>query len=124
MFKAVEPLNEQDMIDLATYYAAQQPVKRNVRAPLKSNEWIARCARCHGIDGNSSDPRFPMLAGQEVNYLKMQLKNYSAEGRGASTMHAMSDPLSAMDVERIANFFASQQPKAVVYIPLPCEDEE
>jgi len=43
MFEAVELLSEQDMIDLATYYAMQEPVKRNVRAPLKSTEWIKRC---------------------------------------------------------------------------------
>lgn len=124
MFEAVEALEEQEIIDLATFYAAQEPVKRDVRAPLKSNEWIARCARCHGIDGNSNDPRFPMLAGQDLEYLKKSLKEYSVEGRNASAMHAMADPLSALDVERIANYFASQQPKAVVYIALPCEDDE
>jgi len=124
MFDAVERLSEQEMIDLATYYAAQEPAKRDVRTPLKSTEWIARCARCHGIDGNSSDPRFPMLAGQDESYLKKTLKTYSADGGRTSTMHAMADPLSAMDVERIAAYFASQQPKAVVYIQLPCADDQ
>lgn len=124
MFEAVVDLSEQDLIDLATFYAAQQPVKRAVRAPLKSNQWIARCARCHGVDGNGSDPRFPMLAGQEVNYLKKRLKTFSAKQHGDSTMHAMADPLSAMDVERIANYFASQQPKAVIYIPLTRKDNQ
>ena len=122
MFEAAEKFNEQDLLDLATYYAAQEPIKRDVRAPLKSTEWIARCARCHGIDGNSSDPRFPMLAGQDEDYLKKTLKAYSTEGRNTTTMHAMADPLSAMDIERIAAYFASQQPKAVVYIQLPCQD--
>jgi cytochrome c553 len=124
MFDAVEQLDEQEMIDLASYYAAQEPVKRNVRTPLKSTEWIARCARCHGIDGNSSDPRFPMLAGQDASYLKRTLQTYSEEGRGTSTMHAMADPLSAMDIDRIVAYFASQQPKAVVYIQLPCGDDQ
>ncbi len=112
------------MIDLASYYAAQEPARRDVRTPLKSTEWIARCARCHGIDGNSSDPRFPMLAGQDEGYLKKTLRTYSAEGGKTSTMHAMADPLSAMDIERIATYFASQQPKAVVYISLPCGDDQ
>jgi len=124
MFDAVKQLSEQEMIDLATYYAAQEPAKRDVRTPLKSTEWIARCARCHGIDGNSSDPRFPMLAGQDEGYLKKTLRNYSAEEGRTSTMHAMADPLSAMDIERIAAYFASQQPKAVVYISLPCGDDQ
>jgi cytochrome c553 len=122
MFEAVEQFSEQDMIDLATYYAAQEPVKRNVRAPLKSAEWIKRCVRCHGTDGNSSDPRFPMLAGQDENYLKMSLKAYAREERNNTTMHAMADPLSPMDIELIAAYFASQQAKAVVYIQLPCTD--
>ncbi len=124
MFEAVEQLSEQDMVDLATYYAAQQPIRRNVRKPLNSTEWITRCERCHGIDGNSSDPRFPMLAGQDETYLRMSLKAYASGEIKSSTMHAMSDPLSAMDIERIAAFFASQQPKTVVYMHLPCGDDD
>jgi cytochrome c553 len=124
MFEAVEQLSEQDMIDLATYYAAQEPRRRNVRMPLNSIEWITRCERCHGIDGNSRDPRFPMLAGQDETYLKQALKAYASEARENTTMHAMADPLSAMDIERIAAYFASQQPKAVVYMQLPCGNDQ
>jgi len=124
MFDAVELLGEQDMIDLATYYAAQVSHKRDVRMPLKSTEWIARCERCHGIDGNSSDPRFPMLAGQDQSYLSKALKAYASGERTNTTMHAMADPLSSMDIERIVAHFASQQSKAVVYIQLPCGDDQ
>jgi cytochrome c553 len=124
MFEAVELLSEQDMIDLATYYAAEVPRGRDVRMPLKSTEWITRCERCHGIDGNSSDPRFPMLAGQDKGYLSKVLKAYASGERSNTTMHAMADPLSSMDIERIAAHFASQQSKAVVYIQLPCGDDQ
>lgn len=124
MFEAVEQLSEQDMIDLATYYAAEEPRKRDVRMPLKSTEWITRCERCHGIDGNSSDPRFPMLAGQDQSYLKSALQAYASELRNNSTMHAMANPLSTIDIERIAFHFASRQAKAVVYIQLPCGDDQ
>jgi cytochrome c553 len=94
-----------------------------VRAPLKSTEWIARCERCHGIDGNSSDPRFPLLAGQDETYLAKALKTYASGERKDSAMHAMSDPLSSTDIERISAYFAGQQPKAVVYMTVPCGDE-
>ena len=124
MFEAVEQLSEQDMTDLATYYAVQEPVQRDVRAPLKSTEWIARCERCHGIDGNSNDPRFPMLAGQDETYLRKALKAYATEERNNTTMHAMADPLNSMDIERLGAYFASQQAKAVVYIQLPCGDDQ
>jgi len=83
-----------------------------------------RCERCHGLDGNSSDPRFPMLAGQDETYLSNSLKAYANGERRNSTMFAMAAPLSAMDVERIAAYFSSQQPKAVIYMQLPCEDDQ
>lgn len=124
MFEAVEKLSEQDMIDLATFYAEQTPRRRNVRMPLRSTEWIVRCERCHGIDGNSSDPRFPMLAGQDKTYLTEALKAYATEVRPNTTMHAMSDPLSSTDIVRIADYFASQQPKTAVYMQLPCGNGE
>ena len=120
MFDAVEALSDQDVIDLAAFYAAEEPRKRNnVRAPLKSTEWIARCERCHGIDGNSNDPRFAMLAGQQEAYLAYALKAYASGVRQNSIMHAMADPLTAKDVERISAYFAAQQPKSVIYIQLP-----
>ena len=123
MFEAVEQLSEQEIANLATYYATQQPLKRNVRAPLKSTEWITRCERCHGVGGNSSDARFPMLAGQDENYLIKSLKASTEQGITNSTMHRMADSLSARDIERLAAYFSSQQPKAVVYIQSPCGDE-
>jgi len=124
MFEAVEPLSEQDMLDLATYYAAQEPRRRDVRMPLKSTEWITRCERCHGIDGNSSDPRYPMLAGQDETYLRNMMKAYANGALESSTMYAMAASLSEMDIKRIAAYFSSQQPKAVVYMQLPCGDEQ
>ena len=124
MFEAVEALSEQDMIDLATYYAAGEPLRRNVNPPLKSTQWIARCERCHGINGNSNDPRFPMLAGQDETYLRQALKGYASGIRANTIMHSMAEPLSALSIDRIGAYFASQQPKTVVYMRLPCEDEK
>ena len=124
MFEAVEQLSEQDMVDLASYYASQKPVRRNIRKPLNSAEWIRRCERCHGIDGNSNDPRFPMLAGQNKTYLAKALQEYVSGVRQSTTMHAMATPLNSLDIERISNYFANQQAKAVVYMQLPCEDKQ
>jgi cytochrome c553 len=120
MLKAVDGLNEQDMLDLAAFYAAREPVGRNVRKPLTAAEWTQRCERCHGMDGNSTDPRFPMLAGQNPGYLEKALKAYAGNVRNNSTMHAMADPLSASDIANIIGHFSSKQPKSVVYMDLPC----
>jgi cytochrome c553 len=122
MFEAVEKLSETEIADLAAFYAAQQPVRRNVRTPLTTSEWIVRCERCHGIDGNSTDPRFPMLAGQDETYLAQALQAYAGNTRSNSVMHAMADPLSATDMARLARHYATRTPKSVVYMQLPCEE--
>jgi cytochrome c553 len=122
MFGAVDGLDDGDLADLAAFYAVQEPVRRNVRTPLTTAEWIVRCERCHGVDGNSTDPRFPMLAGQDPTYLTNALQAYIGESRSSSTMHAMSDPLNEADIERIVSFYATRQPKSVVYMILPCEE--
>jgi cytochrome c553 len=122
MFEAAEKLSEAEMGNLAAFYASQEPVRRNVRTPLTTSEWIGRCERCHGIDGNSTDPRFPMLAGQNREYLESALRAYSGNTRGSSAMHAMAAPLSQADVSRIAQHYSTRTPKAVVYMQLPCED--
>ncbi|HLF32321.1 MAG TPA: c-type cytochrome [Xanthomonadales bacterium] len=124
MFKAVDGLSEQDMLDLAAFYAAREPARRNVRTPLTAAEWTHRCERCHGMDGNSTDPRFPMLAGQKKGYLAKSMRAYASNVYDNSTMHAMADPLSESDIESIVVYFASQQPKSVVYLELPCPDAE
>ena len=90
MFDAVEGLSETDVTDLAAFYASMEPVRRNVRTPLTTAEWIDRCERCHGIDGNSTDPRFPMLAGQDRTYLQVPFRRIS--GPRAETPSCMPWP--------------------------------
>lgn len=41
MFESVEALSEQDIIDLATYFAAGQPQRRDLSKPQDNTEWIA-----------------------------------------------------------------------------------
>lgn len=122
MFGAVEILDDTGIADLAAFYAVQEPLRRNVRAPLTTTEWVKRCERCHGIDGNSTDPRFPMLAGQDRTYLEIALRSYVDSTRSSSTMHAMSDPLSEADLQRLVDYYATREPKSVIYMVLPCEE--
>jgi len=122
MIEAVEGLSESEIKNLAAFYASQEPVRREVRIPFTTAEWIERCERCHGIDGNSTDPRFPMLAGQNKDYLRKAMKAYTGGKRSKSIMHAMSAPLSDTDIERIVNYYATREPKSVVYVQLPCAD--
>ena len=40
-----------------------------VRLPVTTAELATRCDRCHGTDGNSTDPRAPALAAQRAAVL-------------------------------------------------------
>jgi cytochrome c553 len=124
MAKAADGLSEEDLNNLATFYAARAPAKRSVRVPFTAAEWIDRCERCHGIDGNSTDPRFPMLAGQNPGYLERAFQAYSDNGRNNSTMHAMSAPLNDSDIRSIVRYYSTRQPKSIIYAQLPCEEPE
>ena len=105
--------------DMGAFYAAQQPQAPNVRKPLSTAEWAQRCDRCHGINGNSTDPRLPALAGQRADYLELALNAYRTGARKKSEMTAMADVLSEDDVKTLATHYARQRARAVVFVTLP-----
>ena len=114
----VAPLDDFAIKNMAAWYAMQQPQPPKIRKPLTSAEWAQRCDRCHGANGNSTDPRMPALAGQRVDYLQKVLHAYRTGARKSPEMAAMSDVLSEADVENLATWYARQKPRAVVYVPL------
>jgi len=114
-------LNDRAVRDVAAYYAAQQPQPPKVRKPLTTAEWAQRCDRCHGVSGNSTDPRSPALAGQRVEYLQKVLHAYRTGARKSLEMAAMSDALTEADVENLAAHYARQTARGVVYVLLPAK---
>jgi cytochrome c553 len=114
-------LDEAAARNVAAYYAAQQPQPSNVRRPLTVAEWAQRCDRCHGVNGNSADPRLPALASQRADYLEKVLNAYRTGERKSPQMAAMSDGLSAADVEGLAAYYARQKARGVVYVTLPAK---
>ena len=115
----VAALDDNAMKNLAAYYAAQEPKAPNVRKPLTTEEWTQRCDRCHGLNGNSTDPRLPMLASQRVDYLEKVLHDYRTGARKSPQMAAMADVLTEQDIESLAAHYARQKARAVVFVPLP-----
>ena len=114
-------LDEPAMRNLAAFYASQQPKPPDVRKPLTTAEWVDRCDRCHGVNGNSTDPRLPALAGQREDYLATVLHAYRTGKRKSSAMAAMSGVLSESDVENLAAYYARQKTRAMVYVTLPAK---
>jgi cytochrome c553 len=107
--------------NLAAYFAKQQPVAPNVRKPQTVDELAERCNRCHGVDGNSTNPRIPMLASQRAEYLERVMHAYQRGDRKSTAMTAMLDGLSDGDISGLAAHYARQKARAVIYMPLPAK---
>jgi cytochrome c553 len=77
----------------------------------------AVCTACHGPMGNSTNPQWPNLAGQNAAYIVGQLKLFHANERVGKTgdanpamMMPMALTLSDQDMEDVAAYFAAQVP--------------
>ena len=114
-------LNDGAIKNLAAYYAAQEPRPPKVEKPLTTAEWVQRCDRCHGVNGNSTDPRTPALAAQRIEYLVKGLRAYQTGARKDSVMAAMSSSLTDADIDALAAYYARQRARSFVYVPLPCK---
>jgi cytochrome c553 len=118
---AAAGLGEAVLADLAAFYAAQQPKQPKVTKPLTLAEWVQRCDRCHGVNGNSIDPRTPALAAQRVEYLQKALQSYQSGQRRNSVMAAMSGSLTDADVAGLAAHYARQKPRPFVFVMVPAK---
>jgi cytochrome c553 len=69
------------------------------------------CIACHGPNGNSTNPQFPMLAGQTARYTYLQLKDFQEGRRKAPVMDPFVAKLSRNDMLDLSAFFAAQRPR-------------
>lgn len=116
---AAAALDEKTNRNIAAYYAAQQPRAPNVRKPMTTAEWAERCDRCHGVNGNSTDPLLPALAAQRADWLEQVLIAYRTGARKSSAMSAMSASMSESEIKDVAAYYARQSARAVVFVVLP-----
>jgi cytochrome c553 len=71
------------------------------------------CSNCHGVDGNSTSPNFPKLAGQQEDYLVAQLTYFRAHDRsdpaGFEYMWGISKHLTDDQIKGLAAYFSQQK---------------
>lgn len=72
----------------------------------------AACAACHSVDGNSVDPQYPKLAGQNERYIARQLALYKSGERENPIMMGFAAMLSPQDMRDIGAHFATQSVRA------------
>ena len=112
-------LDEAAMKNVAAYYAALEPQRVNVSKPLSPDEWAQKCDRCHGPNGNSTQPNIPALAAQRMDYLEAVLHDYQTRARRNSEMAAMADVLSGDDIKGMAAHYSREKARAVVFVTVP-----
>ena len=112
-------LSEQDIADLAAFYAAHNP---GVTAPETVKEPSAvvkalldkgACVSCHGANFSKPiDPSYPKIAGQHADYLYVALKSYTVEnnnvvGRANPIMGGIAKQFTLAELKQMANYLGS-----------------
>lgn len=67
------------------------------------------CLACHGVNGNSTNPEWPSLAGQGARYLAEQLALFRDGKRTNPVMRPLAMGLSDQDIEDLAAYYAAQK---------------
>jgi cytochrome c553 len=67
------------------------------------------CQICHGKGGRSTNPLYPVLAGQHAQYIVKQLKAFQSGTRKDPIMNGMAAPLTDADMEDLGAFFQSNR---------------
>ena len=114
-------MSEQDMIDVAVYYAylprlpgyhpgtpSSQPQIVISGAPLRG---IAPCGACHGMLDNKVGS--PWLEGQPAAYVKAQLQAFASGARRNDIdqqMRNVARRLTPQEIDEAARYYASQPP--------------
>jgi cytochrome c len=99
---------------IATVAVAQTPAAPAVTSTRPSNSAppasAALCFSCHGPDGNPLARDYPILNGQQRDYLVAALGAYRASERTASanaqTMTAIAKGLTDAEIAELADWFA------------------
>lgn len=114
-------LKDEDMANVAAYYAEQKPKEgtaRNAEATKLGEKiyrggiaakGVAACAGCHGPAGAGIPDQYPRLAGQWADYTRAQLTAFRAGERAndaAGMMRGVASKLSDKEIEALADYVA------------------
>lgn len=116
MGRIAKGYSDPEIMEIAEYLA-KQPFQRNEqvtdlnKVELGAAAYRKVCSECHLNDGReSADADYPVLAGQRLLYMQMQMHEISTTGhrRVDAKFSAMLDKLKKEEVEAVLHFFASQ----------------
>ena len=68
----------------------------------------AVCESCHGVEGRSTLPDTPSLAGQPKQFITTQLVMFREGNRKNAIMNPIAAPLSNAEINELGSYFAAQ----------------
>lgn len=68
------------------------------------------CSACHGMDGNSTVPNYPKLAGRHPEYLVREMKEFISGSRKSDIMAPIVSKLEPDDLKALGAYFGAQKP--------------
>jgi len=119
MSAMVLSLSEEDMQDLAAWYASQQPtvlganpesieLAESIYRGGNKELSVAACSACHSPTGRGNAPAgFPAISGQHPEYTLLQLKDFRAGTRQNDTsamMRTVVERLTDKELEALASY--------------------
>jgi cytochrome c553 len=109
-------LSEQDILDLAAFYEAQEPARLEADPELVEHgrqiylggdleRGITACVACHGPRGQGNPlARYPVVAGQHAVYSIRALQAYAAEERINQMMQDIAMRMSDEDKQAVSSY--------------------
>jgi cytochrome c553 len=116
------PLSDQDMRDLAAYFAAQKPtpgvaspeavpVAQKLFRAGDAARQLPACAACHGPQGSgNAAAKYPRIGGQHAKYNAAMLRNYRSQAGAqgldpeAAIMASIAGKLTDAEIEALASY--------------------
>lgn len=114
-------INDDDLDDIAAYFASQPKMKGNavvnetgkklfLRGDL--SRMVLACVNCHGVNGKGLTPNtsmFPIIGGQQKDYLRLQLLNFKTGDRTNSPngiMITIAKKLTEAELDALASYIS------------------
>lgn len=117
----IAPFNDEQLRDLAAYFAAQTQkgeISKN-RDTIALGQKIFRsgnmakglpaCAGCHGPNGAGIPAQYPRIGGQFAQYIETQLKAFQSEGRANDPnkmMRMVAIKMTDVEIKAVSDYIA------------------
>jgi cytochrome c553 len=116
-------ISDDDLADIAAYFASQTKMKgggsdnaigKRIFQKGNISKMLLACINCHGVNGKGLTPNtslFPVIGGQQKEYIRGQLLNFRKGDRTNSPngiMNKITKSLTDAEIDALAEYVSGQ----------------